>query len=61
MLTLKIERRRLVLGFEAGDHRRSPVQAGSIRLKTHRREIFCGPLPLGPSPPRSITFIIGAL
>jgi hypothetical protein len=35
-----LERRRRILGFEAGDHRRSPVQAGSVRLKTHRRGIF---------------------
>ena len=40
MLTLNIERRRRVLDFEAGDHRRPPLQAGSGRLKTHRREIF---------------------
>jgi len=40
MLMLKVERRRRVLGFEAGNHRRSPVQAGSGRQKTHCREIF---------------------
>jgi len=61
MLTLNIERRRRVLDFEAGKHRRPPLQAGSGRQKTHRREIFCGAPPLAPSPPRSITFIIGAL
>src|SRR5262245_4913472 len=37
---VKIERRRRALGFEAGNHRRSPIQAGSGRPKTHRREIF---------------------
>src|SRR5262245_47217900 len=42
MLTLNIERRRRVLDFEAGNHRRSPLQAGSGRQKTHRREFFCG-------------------
>jgi hypothetical protein len=39
-LTLKVEWRRRVLGFEAGDHRRSPLQAGSGRPKTHSRKIF---------------------
>jgi hypothetical protein len=37
---LKVERRRRILGFEANDHRRSPLQAGSGRRKTHRLEIF---------------------
>jgi hypothetical protein len=40
MLKLKIERRRRVLDSEAGNHRRSPLQAGSGRQKTHRRENF---------------------
>jgi hypothetical protein len=40
MLTLNIEQRRRVLGFEAGDHRRSSLQAGSGRSKTHRPKFF---------------------
>ena len=40
MLTLKIEWRRRVLDFEAGNHRRSPLQAGSGRQNTHSREII---------------------
>jgi hypothetical protein len=47
MLTLKVERRRRVPGFEAGDHRRSSIQAGSGRQKTHRCEIFLRAIAIG--------------
>jgi len=40
VLTLKVERRRRILGSEAGNHRRSLRKAGSGRQKTHRRKIF---------------------
>ena len=39
-LTLNIERRLQVLGFESVDHRRSSLQAGSGDPKTHGRKNF---------------------
>src|SRR5215470_3504001 len=46
-LTLNIERRRQVLGFESVDHRRSSIQAGSGDPKTHCRKIFLPVIAIG--------------
>src|SRR5215470_11924590 len=40
MLMLIIDRLCFFLDFEAVNHRRPPLQAGSGRQKNHRREIF---------------------
>ena len=40
MLMLKIERRRRALGFEAGNYRRSPLQAGTSRGIPHETGTF---------------------
>ncbi len=44
MLILKVERRRRVLGFEAGDHRRLLIQARTRREINHGARIFLAPL-----------------